>query len=217
MLDDNVKVIPLYETLMRHRDEYIYYRTDHHWTALGAYYGYRAFCQAKGITPHELSDYWKEEFPGFLGSFYRDSDHNETMGDNPDTLIAYHPLTTTARLVFTDFSGQEIPWKIIFDVTDYDADKKYNAFVAGDQPYTIITNPEVTDDSSCVVVKESFGNALVPFLVDHYSTIYMLDYRYWDGNLQSFVKNNGVQDVIFINNLSAIRSSYLIGKLLGIV
>ncbi|MBQ1459336.1 MAG: hypothetical protein IIZ26_00175, partial [Oscillospiraceae bacterium] len=66
-------------------------------------------------------------------------------------------------------------------------------------------------------VKESFGNAFVPYLVDHYQTIHVIDYRYWDGNLADFVRKNGVQDVIFINNLSAIRSTYLMGKLQGIV
>ena len=217
MLGDNLKNIPLYETLMQHRDEYIYYRTDHHWTALGAYYGYREFCRAKGVAPHELEDYWMEEFTGFLGSFYRDTDKNETMGANPDTVVVYHPVTTTARLVFTDMKGQEIPWKIIIDVSNYDADMKYNTFIGGDNPYTVIKNPEVEDGSTCVVVKESFGNAMVPYLVDHYSTVYVLDYRYWSGSLKSFVRNNGVQDVIFINNLSAIRSSYLMGKLQGIL
>ena len=63
------------------------------------------------------------------------------------------------------------------------------------------------------MIKESFGNAFVPYLVDHYHTVYVLDYRYWSGNLQSFVREKGAQDVVFINNLSAIRNNYLMGKL----
>ena len=217
MLQGNVKVISLYDTLMRHRNEYIYYRTDHHWTALGAYYGYLDFCKAKGITPHELSDYWMEEYTGFLGSFYRDSNQNEQIGENPDTVVVYHPVSKNASLDFTGSDGQTIHWQVIYNVSDWRSDMKYNAFIGGDNPYTIITNPDVTDGSSCVVVKESFGNAFVPYLVDHYSTVYVLDYRYWGGNLMSFVRENGVQDVIFINNLSALRSSYLVGKLQGII
>lgn len=213
MLSSQIKAVPLYDTLMSHRTEYIYFRTDHHWTALGAYYGYRAFCQAKGITPHELTDYRMEEFPGFLGTFYKDSDNNEQMGDNPDTVVVYRPVTTTAQLVFTDINGQETPWRIIYDVSDWRADMKYNTFIGGDNPYTVINNPEVEDDSVCVVVKESFGNALVPYLVDHYHTVYVLDYRYWSGDLQSFVREQGAQDVVFINNLSAIRNNFLMGKL----
>ena len=53
--------------------------------------------------------------------------------------------------------------------------------------------------------------------MDHYQTVHVIDYRYWEGNLTDFIKANGVQDVIFINNLSAIRSTYLMGKLQGIV
>jgi hypothetical protein len=217
MLQGNVKDIPLYDTLMRHRNEYVYFRTDHHWTALGAYYGYRDFCKAKGITPHELSDYWMEEFTGFLGSFYRDSGENEEIGANPDTVVVYHPVSKNASLDFTGSDGQTLHWQVIYNVSDWRSDMKYNTFIGGDNPYTIITNPDVTDGSSCVVVKESFGNAFVPYLVDHYSTVYVLDYRYWGGNLKSFVRENGVQDVIFINNLSALRSSYLVGKLQGII
>ncbi len=217
MLGDGIKAVPLYDTLMSHRTEYIYFRTDHHWTALGAYYGYRAFCQAKGITPHELTDYWIEEFPGFLGTFYKDSGGNGEMGANPDTVVAYHPVTTTARLVFTDQNGQETPWKIIFPVGDWRADMKYNTFIGGDNPYTVITNPEVEDESACVVVKESFGNAFVPYLADHYHTVYVLDYRYWTGNLQTFVRESGAEDVVFVNNLSALRNSFLMGKLRGII
>ena len=214
MLNASVHYVPLNDALMRHRTEYIYFRTDHHWTALGAYYAYRAFCGEKGITPHELRDYTKDEFAGFLGSFYRDSNQNDQMAAHPDVVEAWHPVTTEAMLDFTDTAGNTLRWKIIYDATDYEAGMKYNTFIAGDQPFTVINNPDVTDQSKCVVVKESFGNAFVPYLVDHYSTVYVIDYRYWGGDsLTDFVRENGVQDVVFVNNLSAIRSSYLIGKL----
>jgi len=217
MMGEKVHTVSLYEALMQHRGEYIYYRTDHHWTALGAYYAYCQFCQAKGITPHALTDYEKVEFPGFLGSFYRDTNQDKTMEQHPDTVEAYRPVSKDAELTFTDSQGQTYPWDIIFDVTDYPADLKYSCFIASDNPYTVIRNPALTDGSTCLVVKESFGNAFVPYLVDHYQTIHVVDYRYWEGNLTSFAKANGVQDVIFINNLSAIRSSYLMGKLQGVM
>jgi len=86
----------------------------------------------------------------------------------------------------------------------------------GDNPYTVISNPDLSDGSSCVVVKESFGNAFVPFLVDHYQTVYVIDYRYYSGSVVDFAKTNKVTDVIFVNNLSAIRGSYQMGKLAGV-
>lgn len=102
---------------------------------------------------------------------------------------------------------------MIHDVSNYPLAIKYSAFIAGDNPYTMIQNKDITDGSSCIVIKESFGNAFVPYLTDHYSKIYVIDYRYWDGDLFSFAQKKKVNDVIFVNNLSMIRSDYLTGRL----
>ena len=212
-MNDKVVSVPLNKAMMAHRGEYIYFRTDHHWTATGAYYAYAEFCKAAGKTPTPLESYETEEFPGFLGTFYRDTNESSHLGDNPDTVVAYHPLSTDATLDYTDKNGQVIRWPIIYDQSSAPASYKYGTFVGGDQPYTIIKNPALTDGSSCVVVKESFGNAFVPFLVDHYETVHVIDYRYWEGSVSDFVKTNGVDDVLFVNNLSAIRSSVLVGYL----
>lgn len=212
-MNDNVVSVPLNKALMAHRGEYIYFRTDHHWTATGAYYAYAEFCKAAGKTANPLEGYETEEFPGFLGTFYRDTNESSHLGDNPDTVVAYHPLSADATLDYTDKNGQVIRWPIIYDQSSAPASYKYGTFVGGDQPYTIIKNPAITDGSSCVVVKESFGNAFVPFLVDHYETVHVIDYRYWDGSISDFVNTNGVDDVLFVNNLSAIRSSVLVGYL----
>ena len=67
-MSDKVKIVDAYDTLMQHREEYEYYRTDHHWTTLGAYYAYTDFCKAKGIEPEELDSYDTKKFDGFLGS-----------------------------------------------------------------------------------------------------------------------------------------------------
>ena len=212
-MNDKVVSVPLNKAMMAHRGEYIYFRTDHHWTATGAYYAYAEFCKAAGKTPTPLESYETEEFPGFLGTFYRDTNESSHLGDNPDTVVAYHPLSAEATLDYTDKNGQVIRWPIIYDQSSAPASYKYGTFVGGDQPYTIIKNPALTDGSSCVVVKESFGNAFVPFLVDHYETVHVIDYRYWEGSVSDFVKTNGVDDVLFVNNLSAIRSSVLVGYL----
>lgn len=81
----------------------------------------------------------------------------------------------------------------------------------------MIENKDKTDGSACVVVKESFGNAFVPFLVDHYQTIYVVDYRYWTGSVSQLVREKMAQDVLFINNLSMIRNKSLVGKLARVV
>ena len=217
-MNGNVKSVALYDALLTHRTEYIYFRTDHHWTATGAYYAYEQFCKAKGITPTPISSYKVDEYDGFLGTFYRDSSQNATMGANPDKVVAYHPLSTEATLDYGDSENASLTrGKIIYDESDAPASLKYGAFITGDNAYSIINNPDVTNGSSCIVVKESFGNAFVPFLTDHYQTIYVLDYRYWKGSISQFAQSKGVQDVLFVNNLSAIRSTALVGYLHDVV
>ena len=217
-MNGNVKSVALYDALLAHRTEYVYFRTDHHWTATGAYYAYEQFCKAKGITPTPISSYTVDEYDGFLGTFYRDSNQNAAMGANPDKVVAYHPLSTEATLDYGDSENDSLTrGKIIYDESTAPASLKYGAFITGDNAYSVINNPDVTDGSSCIVVKESFGNAFVPFLTDHYQTIYVLDYRYWKGSISQFAQDKGVQDVLFVNNLSAIRSTALVGYLHGIV
>ena len=217
-LGKNVKQINIFDTLSAHKNEYLYFRTDHHWTALGAYYAYENFCAVKGLKPNVLSSYQTISFPGFLGSFYNDTDQDKALAANPDTVIAYYPSDReTIDLTITDANGSSFAWPVITDVTDYNASNKYGTFIGGDNPISVITNSSVTDGSVCIVVKESFGNAFVPFLTDHYQTIYVIDYRYWNGNLLSFAKQKKATDIIFVNNIGMTRSSYLIGKLAQIV
>lgn len=216
-MGQNVKTIPLHDVMMSHRTEYIYFRTDHHWTALGAYYAYVQFCTAKGITPHNLSDYEVSQFPGFLGSFYNDGGKPDAMKNDPDTVNAYHPVSATASMKYGDNENSTLTGgQVIFDESTASASLKYGTFIMGDNPFTVIENPEVSNGESCVVVKESFGNAFVPFLVDHYQTVYVVDYRYYSGSITQLARDKGVKDVLFVNNLSAIRGSYQMGKLAGV-
>ena len=213
-MGQNVKTVPLYDTLMGHRTEYVYFRTDHHWTALGAYYAYVQFCNVKGITPHALSDYEVTQFPGYLGSFYNDGGKPTAMADNPDVVNAYHPVSSTAAMKYGDNENSTLTGgKVIYDESTAPASLKYGTFIMGDNPYTVIENPEVHNGESCIVVKESFGNALVPFLVDHYETVYVIDYRYYDGSISALAKAKGVTDVLYANNLSAIRASDKVGAM----
>lgn len=205
-LDGDVKAVSIFDTLRKHNSEYIYFNTDHHWTALGAYYAYEEFCKAKGIKPHDLSGFEEKDFDGFLGSFYAYSNQSQELADNPDTVKTYVPMGTN-DLTYTGTDGKQVQWFVINDVSDYSADAKYSTFIGGDQPFSVIDNPDISDGSSCLVIKESYGNAFVPFLVDHYEKVYVCDYRYYGGNLTALVQNEGIDDVIFINNTEAVVSS----------
>ncbi len=211
-----VKCVPIYEVLKSKRKEYIYFRTDHHWTALGAYYAYCELMKARGAIPTTLDMYSTMQFPGFLGSFYTSSNKLPQLAANPDTVVAYVPPDTN---VF-NIQGKNGAWfeqKIISDMSTSTASNKYISFIRGDNPFSIITNPNLHDGTACVVIKESFGNAFVPFLVYHYQKVYIVDYRYFstvDGRgLVQLCTEAGAEDVIFINNISATRNKSLVNSI----
>ena len=212
VLASDVMKVNTFDSLYAHRGEYVYFRTDHHWTALGAYYAYCEFAKSADKTPASLTDFEEKQFDGFYGAFYNDTKKNAALAKNPDTVYAYAPKGNV-KLTFIDQKGNELKWSVITDVTDWTATSKYSTFIGGDNPYTHIVNEDITDGSSCVVIKESFGNAFVPFLTSNYSEIHVIDYRYWKGSVAEFVTENGVDDVIFINNISATRNNSLVDKL----
>ena len=197
-LSDDIVSIDTLPNLISHNGEYLYFRTDHHWTARGAYYAYNAFCDAKGITATPLESYEKLEFSGFLGTFYEQAKSPTSMSNNPDRVEAFVPIGTNIAILY-DKNGnvEDADYRVVFPrVSNLN---KYLCFVGGDHPLIEINNPKVNNGSSIVVVKESYGNAFVPFLVDSYSTVYVIDYRYWNGNLADFVTDNSVDDVLFLN------------------
>ena len=200
LMDPRVKVVETYDALRAHRDEYIFFRTDHHWTQLGAYYAYVEFCKVKGIEPFELSDRKEAVYDSFLGSFYGEL-QLPAMAENPDTMYAYIPNGTNDLTYWTP-DGEEFEGNVIADASIYDENAKYLAFIMGDQERQIIENPKVTDGSSCLVIKDSYGCAFVPNLVDNYQTVHVLDFRKTWHNVPEYVRENNIQDVIFMNNMT---------------
>lgn len=208
MSGGNLTKVPIYKTMKAHANEYLYFRTDHHWTALGAYYAYSVFCAVKGIPATPLSDYTVTTYEGFLGTHYAATGSNKLSAD---TITAYIPAATNV-IHITDTGGERTKYSRGIVTPNIGAmyaavGSQYNCFLLGDHALSEIHNDTRTDGSSVLVVKESFGNAFVPFLVDSYEYVYVIDPRYYNGVLTSFVTANGIDDVIFINNLSATGSS----------
>lgn len=217
-MNDSVIPVNCFARMLAHRDEYLYFRTDWHWNGPGAYYAYEEFCEVKGITPYTMEQRECMQFSNYLGGLYQNNCKKDAaLSATPDTVYAYLPYSSSASMKFTDVNGKTYAWDIITDVTSWNSASKYNCFAGSDQPYAEFTNPDVTDGSVLVIVKESFGNALLSYLVDHYSKIYEIDYRYWKGDLVSFCKQVGANDLLFANNIGMVRTSYLIGKLDGII
>ena len=205
-----------YDILREHRDEYLYFRTDHHWTADGAYYSYCNLMKAAGKTAAPLSSFKKYEFKGFLGTFYATSKMSPALGNTPDTIYAYEPKDV--KYIHTYEKGFEKDYHIVSNGDKLDESEKYLTFICGDHPLGVITNKKIEDKSSCVIIKESFGNAIVPYFAQNYNKVYVVDYRkiksVYKGKLKKFTEKYDIDDVFFINNISATRNAALI-KLLS--
>lgn len=202
-------VTGIYENLRNHRTEYLYFRTDHHWTALGAYYAYEQFIYTKGVEPVSLNQYNVLSFDGFLGSFYASTEQSPALAKTPDTVIAYEPFNEVSFKI-TPKDGETFQWNVVADATNYAPNMKYTAFIGADQPYSIIENLDKDDGETCLVIKDSFGNAFIPFLIPHYKTIHIVDPRYYDVTLSEFSNKKQIDDIIFISNISTTRNEVFI-------
>ena len=202
-------VTGIYENLRNHRTEYLYFRTDHHWTALGAYYAYEQFIYTKGVEPVSLNQYNVLSFDGFLGSFYASTEQSPALAKTPDTVIAYEPFNEVSFKI-TPKDGETFQWNVVADATNYAPNMKYTAFIGADQPYSIIENLDKADGETCLVIKDSFGNAFIPFLIPHYKTIHIIDPRYYDVILSEFSNKKQIDDIIFVSNISTTRNEVFI-------
>ncbi len=216
-LNDNVTAVPVYNTLLKYyvEGEYLFFRTDHHWTAQGAYRAYEQFAKAAGFTPTALEDFISHQYEGFLGSFYN-STKSKALKATPDTVFAYEPPSTNTIHIKTEDSDD---WRyvIIGNVENSSAGNKYGTFIGGDNPFSYIENPNLDDGSAVMLIKESYGNAFAPFLVENYQYVYIVDYRYVSEvdsrHLKKMCQDLRIDDVLFLNTISTTRSSGLIGKL----
>ncbi len=205
-MGDQVITVDAYSKLAEHTDDYIYFRTDHHWTQLGAYYAYTAFCESAGLKPEPLSKFEQGQHDRFVGSMYNflaDYPQSSVLRNDPDTLYYYRPFVKTETSYYEDATlSVEYPIGCISYVGD-DVSNKYLCFLGGDHPVTII-NTDVKGPV-CMILKESYGNAFAPWLTSHYSKIIVIDPREFnrDGkpslDLATFAQEQGVNDCIVLN------------------
>lgn len=210
-----IKTVDLYDMLKAHCDEDIYFKTDRNWTALGAYYAYYMFAKEKGVTPITLESCTKTEYTGFKGSLFTQSLEREEL-DYTETLVTYTP-SFNATVTIPKSDGDDITSGLIVDPSDFDSDKKYSAFLGGDYAYISVKNNDLSDGSTCIVVREAMGAAMVPFIAAHYENVIVVDYRYWTGNLTELAKNNNAKDVLFINAIDYTSDDVASGQLRGII
>ena len=211
LMDKRVHTVDAFSALASHKKEYIYFRTDHHWTQLGAYYAYLAFCKEHGFTAFPLSYFTKAEYSGFYGTFYFSMNRPEALKANPDTIVAYSGEVN--RMHFQDKNGKAGDTSLVNDASAMLPGNKYNCFMMGDHPYAEIHNEK--GKKNLLVIKDSYANAFLPFLAEHYKNIYVIDYRYYEKKLPELIKEKGIEEILFVNNVMGIGQK-LSGKMLSL-
>ena len=205
LMDKRVNTVNVFDALSAHKKEYIYFRTDHHWTQLGAYYGYQEYCKSMGYSTRPLSNYQKMDFPEFYGTFYFFMNRPESLKGHPDQVTAYQGSMNTMQ--YTDSKGNLQEGKLINDASQMLPGNKYNCFMLGDHGYVEIHNEGAPRKKSILVLKDSYGNAFVPLLAQDYRDVYVVDYRHYQGNASSLIREKGIEEILFLNNIMGIGES----------
>jgi len=205
LMDKRVNTVNVFDALSAHKKEYIYFRTDHHWTQLGAYYAYQEYCKSMGYSTKPLSDYQKLDFPEFYGTFYFFMNRPESLKGHPDQVTAYQGSMNSMQ--YTDSKGNLQEGKLINDASQMLPGNKYNCFMLGDHGYVEIHNEGAPRKKSILVLKDSYGNAFVPLLAQDYRDVYVVDYRHYQGNASSLIQEKGIEEILFLNNIMGIGES----------
>ena len=203
-LDPQVVAVDTVNALIDHNDEYIYFRTDHHWTALGAYYSYRAICQSVGLEPVDIETLEPWDQGTFWGSLYgRVQQPNKLRAD---TVTAYIPKGDI-RFETYNTDGYPSQRTLLTDASYRTEYEKYLVF-GTDYPMTHAENRSLPDAPNCIVVKDSFGNCFVPFLTQNFHHVYAIDYRkYYNEPIDKLVEKYNIDCVIIMPYITAIQDS----------
>lgn len=208
-LTNGAKFADVFTELNNHSGQQLYFGTDHHWNATGAYYAYVAYCKAAGLTPVPLDKMQKKVKYGFLGTMYQHT-RDQSVKDNPDTFAYYIPNVATTAVRYSEYNFNN-PRKVsVF--ANSNGGNMYSTFISGDHPLIKITT-SVKNGRKCAVVKNSMGNAFSVYLISHYEEIYVVDLRYSKHNLISLIRENQINDLVFAVGLYAAMSNGTIGMM----
>ena len=207
LLSSDVKSVDAYSALRLHTDENIYFRTDHHWSSLGAYYAAREFAAVADVPFLELSDYDMRTVDGYVGTMYSYT-QDIAIKNNPEDFFYYVPKNVEYNTTYYNYIlgegnsiiGLDKPVNANFFL-DFSNSKSmlYCTFMGGDAKITHI-NTSTGNGRRLAIFKDSYGNALPQFLFGSFEDIYIIDMRYFTYNAEDYLKEKGITDVLFANN-----------------
>lgn len=188
-------VIDMRPVFTQQKEQYLYYKTDHHWTTQGAYLAYEQFCQLKGLSPFDTNAYQAESVPGFYGTHYSAT---RRWNVQPDT-ITYYPLDNPMTIFDIGAETEYTPrtTESMINTEKFGTRDKYAAFLDGNNGYSVI---EGNGEGSILVVKDSYANCFVPFLTANYEKIGVLDLRNFSYGLDSTIESEGYDQILILYN-----------------
>ena len=201
---DGVTAVDAMALMDEHAGEYMFYRTDHHWTSLGAFYASVAFCRANDILPRTLGSYETIVRTGAIGTLYQFGKKPANLLTNPDYTVYHLPLSEYKMTI----GGNEFP--MINTETKHYA----SGFIYGDNPMSVITTNNNTG-RNLIMFKESYGNCFAPFMADYFDTIIVADMRYFENSLDQVVADYNITHALIMNNSQAVDVfSYTVANVL---
>ncbi|MBQ4257899.1 MAG: hypothetical protein II713_02735 [Clostridia bacterium] len=193
-MEDPIIPVNIYNKLAENCNKYVYFHSDHHWTALGAYYAYTAFAEAANLPVLSLDDCEEVVLGDYYGSLtaYTSASH-----DTDNVHYWKFPYETPTDIYLAGGGSYETESCINESLGE---SFPYGVFLSGDQPLEVIhSKSPMGEGKKILVVHESYGNPFVPYLTYNFSEVYSIDYRYWSGGLRSFCEEYGIDNVLFLN------------------
>lgn len=209
-----VKNIDIYDVLKDHANEEIYFRTDHHWTGLGAYYAAQKFANDLQLPFQDLSAYEKNVRPGYVGTMYKYSGYKQVLKDNPEDFVTYKPKVGYTATFYNQSFGngrtRSAEDGMFFHYGDDKVSSWYSTYLNGDAYAWQIKSDVCSNGRRLLIVKDSYGNPLANYLLYSFEEIYVVDARVFELKLKGFITDHGITDVLFAESLfSAVGGSYI--------
>lgn len=196
---ENIGTIDCLSYLSGHANEYIYYRTDHHWTSLGAFYAYQAAAKSLNYSAYGLNSFNIETASrDFRGTLY-----SKTLDDGitPDIMEYYYLASGEPTVKMTSRNDREVNVYDSLYVREYlDQKDKYSSYTGSNVPLLTIET-SIDNGKSLLLIKDSYAHSLAPFLSKHYSKITMVDMRYINMGLNGLIDMDEFTEVMFMYNV----------------
>lgn len=186
------------DILKKHRSEEIYYHTDHHWTTLGAYYGYQALSKSMKLDTSKTFDMKPYAVTNAFNGTLASTSGYETGYDEPIYIYAPDNLKNATEAVVNNVNEKK-KTATLYDTSKLKGKDKYALFLGGNYP---ILDIKTTADSTdrLLIIKDSYANSLIPFLIPYYREIVVVDPRYYYDDIEKVMKKDNITSVLFLYN-----------------